>query len=376
MFRIVLSNLFFFFFIAQIFSPYVAGITLYLEVIIALIDPYYRKWVISCKFDRRIYLALFLIPLVFFRPAISIKLLSLAISVSYLFYAYNYGCFYLKRYVCLSIYIAIAQFILFYFVPEASTVLGPTSIATYIWGDYATPTYTNFYEVLWGFIRVSGLSREAGFFASLILAVIVLHYMEWKKESKAISKCYIFLLVIAFLVSLSKMSLLIVPVFLIIWFKKAINLYPSILVFLLFFVFFIVLWYHSDYLADPENMTFTHRFGAYGIMTDINNPIDFLFGNKNLDPSNFTNLYYADRYISIVEGFDMFAGMGGYVITNGIVMTLLLLIILINLNISTTGVLLLLVMTMNVQMDTNQSFVSLTYFIVLKYFKKRYYDIC
>ena len=206
MFRIVLSNLFFFFFIAQIFSPYVAGITLYLEVIIALIDPYYRKWVISCKFDRRIYLALFLIPLVFFRPAISIKLLSLAISVSYLFYAYNYGCFYLKRYVCLSIYIAIAQFILFYFVPEASTVLGPTSIATYIWGDYATPTYTNFYEVLWGFIRVSGLSREAGFFASLILAVIVLHYMEWKKESKVISKCYIFLLVLAFLVSLSKMS--------------------------------------------------------------------------------------------------------------------------------------------------------------------------
>lgn len=373
--RVVYSNLFFFFFVAQIFSPYIAGVTIYLELIFALLDPYYRKWVISQRFDRRIYFALFLIPLFFLRPTISIKLLSLAISVSYLFYAYNNGCFYLKRYLCLSIYFAIAQFILFYFVPEASEVLGPTSIATYIWGDYATPTFTNFYEVLGDFIRVSGLSREAGFFASLILGVIVFCYMEWRMENKTISKTFICLLIVAFFVSLSKMSLLIVPIFLIIWLRKTINAYPAIVVILVFFVFLISLWYHSDYLADPEHETFTHRFGAYGIMMDINNPIDLLFGNKELDASNFTG-DYANSYIRVIEAFDVFAGMGGYVLTNGIIMTLLLLILLINLNISTTGVLLLLVMTMNVQMDTNQNFVSLAYFIALNFFRKKSYAIC
>ena len=375
MIRKIYSNLFFFFFVAQIFSPYVAGVTIYLELIFALLDPYYRKWVISQKFDRRIYLALFLIPLFFLRPTISIKLLSLAISVSYLFYAYNNGCFYLKRYVCLSIYIAIAQFILFYYVPEASTVLGPTSIANYIWGEYATPTYTNFYEVLIGFIRVCGLSREAGFFASLILGVIVLCYMEWSIDGMAISKTFISLLIVAYIISFSKMSLLIVPIFSIIWLRRTINVYPAIVVILVFFVLLISLWYHSDYLTDQENMTFTHRFGAYGIIMDINNPINLLFGYKELDASNFSS-NYANSYIEIIEGFDFFAGMGGYILTNGVIMTVLLLIILINLNISTTGILLLLVMTMNVQMDTNQNFVSLTYFVVLKYFKKRNYDIC
>lgn len=375
MIRTVYSNLFFFFFVAQIFSPFVAGVTIYLELIFALLDPYYRKWVISQDFDRKLYLVLFLIPLFFLRPAISIKLLSLAISVSYLTYAYNNGCFYLKRYACLSIFIAIAQFILFYFVPEASTVLGPTSIATYIWGDYATPTFTNFYEVLGDFIRVSGLSREAGFFASFILGVIVLCYMEWHIEDKPISKKFICLLIVAYLVSLSKMSLLIVPIFLIIWSKKTINAYPAIVVILVFFVFLISLWYHSDYLVDPEHETFTHRFGAYGIIMDINNFIDFLFGNKELDASNFSG-DYASRYISVIEAFDVFAGMGGYILANGIIMTALLLIILINMNISTTGILLLLVMTMNVQMDTNQNFVSLAYFIAIKFFAKKSYAIC
>ena len=372
----IYSNLFFFFFIAQIFSPYVAGITIYLELIFALLDPFYRKWVISQKFDRKIYLALFLIPLFFLRPTISIKLLSLAISVSYLTYAYNNDNFYLNRYVCLSIFIAIAQFVLFYYVPEASTVLGPTSIATYIWGDYATPTFTNFYEVLGDFIRVSGLSREAGFFASLILGVIVLCYMEWSIEDKKIPKKFICLLIVAYLISLSKMSLLIVPIFLIIWLRKTINAYPAIVVILMFFVFLISLWYHSDYLADPEHETFTHRFGAYGIMMDIDNPIDLLFGKKEMDPSDF-NGDYARSYTGIIDYLGgSFAGMGGYVLTNGIIMTLFLLIILINMNISTTGILLLLVMTMNVQMDTNQNFVSLTYFISLNYFRKKSYDMC
>lgn len=54
-------------------------------------------------------------------------------------------------------------------------------------------------------------------------------------------------------------------------------------------------------------------------------------------------------------------------------MTILLIVLLINFQISATGVVLLLFLTLNVQIDTNQNFVTLAYFIVFMYFRTGYY---
>lgn len=366
----IYSNLFFFFFVAQIFSPYIFGVTIYLEFIVAILNPLFWKWAFMNKRDFLQYLLILIMPLLFLKITMSIKLLSLIISVAYLFYTYKIRQFYLFRYLTLSILVATAQFVLFYIRPELSIMIGPNNIANMIWGEYATPTFTNFYEVMIGIIRVSGLSREAGFFASLLICSIIFYYLD--KRKKDYYKWLPLLLGIGYIISFSKMSLLLVPIFMIIWKKKWIDwIHPLIAIFL-FFVIMIIFWYHSDYLIEEEHLTFTHRFGAYGILADINDLQTFLFGNSELTPRDFDG-NYSRKCIKVLDDLPSFAGMGGYIITNGVVLTLLLLILLTNLQITTTGIIVLLLLTLNVQLDTNQNFVTLAYFIVLKFFKTNNY---
>lgn len=345
--------------------------TIYLEIIVALLNPLFWKWVFSGRRDYSLYVLILLVPILFLKITISIKLLSLMISVAYLFYTYRIRQFYLFRYLVLSIIVAIAQFILFYIRPELSIMIGPNNITNMIWGEYATKTYTNFYEVMIGIIRVSGLSREAGFFASLLLCSILFYYLD--KRKREYFRWLPLLFGLGYVVSFSKMSLLLIPVFIIIKVKKWINIIHPIVAICIFFTIMMTFWYHSNYLAKEENMTFTHRFGAYGILPDLHDPSIFLLGTSDLKPADYDNSKIAGKYIQIVSDFKFFAGMGGFVITNGLVMTILLIVLLINFQISATGVVLLLFLTLNVQIDTNQNFVTLAYFIVFMYFRTGYY---
>lgn len=369
--RFVIPNLFFFFFIAQIFSPYVFGVTIYLEVLIALLDFNFCRWLMKGK-QKPLFGVLLILPLIFLRPAISIKLLSLFISVAYLNYSYQNGVFLLKKFFMLSIFVAIVQFVLYYTMPELSIILGPQSISEFIWGEYATITNTNFYEAISGITRVSGLSREAGFFASLLNCVILYHYLESKTKGVKISWTYILFWLVAYVISFSKMSLLIIPMLIIIALKRQINSIPAFTILLLFYFFQFIFWYHSQFLLADGNTTFTHRFGAYGILPDYNNTIDLIFGMKEVSHHQFDGTF-AKKYFEIIDGLGPFGGMGAYIMYNGIILTTLLFIVLIHTGISSTGLLLLLLLTINVQLDTNQNFVVLAYFISLKYLsvKKR-----
>ena len=364
--RVIIPNLFFFFFVAQIFSPYIFGVTLYLEVVIALLDANFFIWLLRGK-KKPLFAILLILPILFMRPSISIKLLCLIISVSYLKYSYLNNCFLLKQYFLLSIFVAIAQFALYYTIPELSIVLGPQNISEYIWGEYATITNTNFYEAITGIIRVSGLSREAGFFASLLNCVVLYYYLECRTVGIKLSWAYKFFLFLAYIISFSKMSLLLFPMLIIISLRKQINTIPVYVILSLFYFIQLVVWYHSQFLLTDGNETFTHRFGAYGILPDYNNIIDLIFGVKEVTYHQFTGTY-AKQYFEIIEGLGPFGGMGAYIVYNGIVLTVLLFALLIHTGISSTGLLLLLLLTINVQLDTNQNFVVLAYFIVFKYF--------
>lgn len=364
--RVVIPNLFFFFFIAQIFSPYIFGVTLYLEVLIAFLDFNFCRWLMKGR-RKPLFMVLLILPLIFLRPAISIKLLSLIISVAYLNYSYQNSFFLLTRYFMLSIIVAIVQFTLYYTIPELSIILGPQSISEYIWGENATITNTNFYEAISGIIRVSGLSREAGFFASLLNCVVLYHYLERKTKGVKLSWTYRFFLLVAYVISFSKMSLLIIPMLIVIALKRQINTAPVYVVLFLFYVIQFAVWYHSHFLLIDDNVTFTHRFGAYGILPDYSNTIDLIFGKKEVTYHQFDGMY-AKRYFEIIDGLGPFGGMGAYIMYNGIILTFLLFVVLIHTGISSTGLLLLLMLTINVQLDTNQNFVVLAYFIAFNYF--------
>lgn len=367
--RKLFSNLFFSLFVAQILSPYIYGITIYLEVLIAFVDPYYRKWLLGHRRKLPLVLLLVSVPVFFLKIIVSLKLICLVLSITYLLYTYQVNLFYLQRFFTISIIVAVAQFCLFYTFPSLSIILGPENISEMIWGEYSTPTFTNFYAVFGGIIRVCGLSREAGFFASMLICVIILCYMEYKKYNIKISKWYFAMLCLAFVISFSKMSLLIIPTILCIRYRKMIDKISQLGMIISLFIFFIVIWYHSDFLAKEENVTFTHRFGAYGIILDINDAVRLLFGSSELSTHDF-NCLYAKKYMDVLEGYTSFAGMGGYIISNGLLLTSILFVMLCNTGVSTTGILLLFLLTMNVQMDTNQNFVVLAYFIAFKYFHK------
>lgn len=163
--EIILSNIFFCFFTAQILSPEVAGKAIYLEVIFAIFNPYFVYWFFHKKFS----LSLLLLPIPLIGIIllgewnITLKLVAIFISVCFLFYSYERNIFLLENWLLFSIFIAVLQFIFVFFDRDLAYLIGPTSISNFLWGEFSIQTFTNFYTIFL-FPRVSGLSRESGFF--------------------------------------------------------------------------------------------------------------------------------------------------------------------------------------------------------------------
>lgn len=358
------SHLFFALFVAQILSPYIWGVTIYLEVVLALLNPFFLIWVAKRKFDSRLYWVFFgvLGVGVFDGVAASVKLNITALSVLFLYYAYERKIFYFYRYLSVSVLVAVTQFGFLIFNPEIARAIGPHNISHSIWGIYATPTFTNFYSVF--FIdRVSGLSRESGFLASLILGAVLLAYLGIRRQGQVVPIGYKVILFVGWVLSLSKMSFILFPVLMLEKLGKLINLVPRFLAVALFVLFFMLFWrLNSGYLLDPANDSFLHRFGAYMVFQSIDAK-QLLLGVHNLKD---VDSVYADDLLSY--GFDRFVGFPGFVFHHGILAVVLFIVVLVFSGISTTGLLVLLLLTINVELDTNQNFVVLAYFIIFKFY--------
>lgn len=358
-------HLFFLFFTMQILSPSINSRTLYLELIVALMNPFFINWLKHKKVYYKILLCIvgivFISSLGHFFTAV--KLLMIFIGVLYLYYSEQQNCFYLKEYVCISILIAILQFLFMFIDMELAIKLGPQNIAKIFWGEYATAANTNFYAIFL-IARVSGLSREAGFFASLIVAVMFFYYLKRKYNGFQISNLEKYLLGIGYCLSFSKMSLALLIILAFEKIKEKLNSLPFVFTVLFFPLLMILFWnYNVEYLLDDDNITFLHRFGAYLCLDELNFK-NFIFGIYDIGKigGNIANLvafYYED-----------FAGFGGFVINNGILVSMVYFFILFINGITSTGILILFFLTINVQFDTNQNFVVLSYFIVMRFFRE------
>lgn len=361
-----LSHLFFFFFIAQILSPLIGEKTLYLEIIVALLNPFFIIWIINKKIKRKyfaIYIAIILL-FVIGNPIASIKFFALSIGVLFLFYSYERNIFYLKTYILISITLAMLQFFFTFYNPQIAYFLGPTNIAKTLWGEHATATFTNFYSIFL-FPRVSGLSREAGFFASLIVAYMLFVFINQNREQIKNPYSQNALLLVGYILSFSKMSFIIFPLIIIEKLRKIINIIPPFISILFFLIFMMVFWsINIDYLVEPSHATFLQRFSAYPTLLEINLN-QFFFGIN--DPSEIN----AKLAQILHDRGGIFAGFGGYILYNGILSVLVVLIGLYFAGVSSSGILILLLLTINVEIDTNQNFVVLTYFIILKYYATR-----
>ena len=360
--EILLSNLFYLFFCAQILSPQVGTVTIYLENVIALANPFFLSWVAKRCTNQHLWMLFLAIGLcvVMCDYVLIPKVIVFAISIAYIVYSRERQLFYLFRYVGLSTLFAIAQFALLFVDPSLAVAIGPTNIAETVWGNYATGTFTNYYAVF-ALVRVGGLSREGGFFATLILNCILIYIIDRRERGyKSITVQVI--LFIGFVLSLSKMSLVLIPAWLVIKYRRWFDRIPFAVVPVLFSVPLMILVANSfEFLTEAENGTYLQRFGGFGVLFDLDVK-QLLFGVEHLNeiPAPLAKAALSSPY----DHMDYFAGFAGYILAHGLLGTCVTLCVLWLLGISPAGLLLLLLLTVNLDITTNQNFVTLTYFII------------
>ena len=363
----ILANVFCFFFVVQILSPMVTGKTIYIDFLLAVFNPFFLLWISKYRISMDYIVIILLLGFigVLGHPMTSMKIVFTLIEVMYLFYIYDRRLWYIHYYIQISILVAAIQIYGLLFDPNISLLLSPENLSHMVWGAYATPTNSNFYALVEdGIPHVSGLSREAGFMASLLLAGIYIEYLFSKEGYWSTSKLAKVFYIIGYVISFTKMSFLIAPVYIIHRLRGVINMMPLCFVFAFWIVGMMIYWsFNQNFLLDTGNITFLHRFGAYVSLWNLDTK-ELIFGVDNLTK--------IDSYVAHTIGgdYDFFAGFGGWLITNGLLSGMIYLLILYRLHITGCGLLLLFLLTVNVQPDTNQNFVVLAYFILLKFYRR------
>lgn len=357
------ANLFFCFFTIQILSPMINGKTIYLDVVIALLNPCFWVWLFG-KFEFRLNYFFSLLAFAVFcicgHAEAAIKFFLIAIEVCCLLYLDLKNMWYIKIYFVISCAFLILQQIFLVYSPEVSVLLGPTNIASLVWGDYASATFTNFYDVFeFGLPRTSGLSREAGFFASLMAMIFLNDYCAKKYDGKKMNFKHKILYIISYIGSFSKVSLVLPLQVLLLHVARYVRCIPFGMIVVMYFALFVYIGNsNTKFLLEPENVTFLHRFGGYVSILGVDIQ-SFLFG------IDITRIQ--DMYSMPVADFKNFAGFSGFVLQNGFIATFVFFVALYMLGINSLGVLMLLLTTLTTSFETMQNFIVLQYFMLFRY---------
>lgn len=288
-----------------------------------------------------------------------VKCIAILNTLLYLIYLKKNKLFHiLYTFIFFNIFICIAQFSFLYINRNISDAIGPTNIANLVWGKYATPTFTNFYTIFL-FPRVCGLSREAGFFASL-LGIAYIVYISDEDEQKTKLKNILFF--IGFVLSLSKASGLIIGVILIIKLRKIINIVPFFIGVALFISVFIFI--SNNVLLpkyyDPANQSITHRISGYTIMSKM--PLtELISGKDTIEDISIANQY---TFLSSLGDLDQFAGLPNTIIHKGVIVFIIFLVLLYLSGVSFSGFLIITLLTFTTDYFTCTSFIVLGYFYV------------
>ncbi|WP_062516228.1 hypothetical protein [Demequina gelatinilytica] len=358
----VMSHLFFFLFVAQIFSPLFGGVTLYLEVVVAVLHPRFVRWVWNLKPAPYPLAITVVTAAVLSVHSLSnlVKVAALIISVLYLVFAHRSGLFHLYRWITVSVALAVVQWTLVTIGTagsrELARTLGPKALSEAVWGEHATQTFTNFYAVIGDSVRVSGLSREGGFFASLLVGTLMVIYLDPRSRYRT---RHALTAGLGIMLSLSKTTFVLPGLYLLVRARRLINHIPSGLAVLAFFAVSAG-WAvtNESTLVEQGNRSFLHRFGAYTVVSQMD-PGQLLWGEGSI------SAYSGDVATTAGVRFEEFAGTGGFLLAHGIVGVALWLLAVHALGGSTTSVVYILGATVAVSPTTNQNFVVLAYFAAL-----------
>lgn len=358
-----LAHLFFLLFCAQILSPHIHGFTIYLEVLVAGLNPFFLRWAAHLRIRSQYLLSTAAVTFasIFAGPKLLIEVVALALAVLFLFYADNKNVFYLRIYLLLSTLVAVTQFVLTLTGSPLARLIGPTYISELVWGQWATPTYTNFFAI-YALPRVSGLSREAGFFAALVTAYAALLFARWSRGDASPSPLGLLSTAIGYIVSFSKISFGLPLVLIIEMLRRYLSHIPFgvMLIAIVILATTFTLGF-SDALTDDSG-SIAHRLGGYPTLLDAS--LEQLFFGVSDVQTAFDNPYVR----ALPDKFVNFAGFAGFVLTYGLIVTGALLLALYFGGLSSVGLALLLLITANVTLVTNQNFVVLAYYVAFRYY--------
>ena len=372
----LIAFIYFIVFTTPILSPAINGFTIYLYWFIPFLDIYFIAYIYNMfkqKIKTKYILAVFLVVLcsiILEEYILLIKILTLVIMIWYLKYCKENKTFkYLYYGVNFNIIIAIIQFTLCYISIDLAYKFGPTYVSKLLWGDLATTSFTNFY-VIFSLVRVSGWSREAGFFASLIIITFI-HYIYDKDMKK--NKLQYILFVIGFIISFSKISFLMLLLIPTLVFRKQIKKIPYFLgiVILTLTMIGISNIMEKKGLYTFENITYIYRIGGYSVLQDLNVQ-EFAFGVDTIDELN-SNIYYNHPYLynlyldkeaSIFMEIN-FSGIAELIIHNGFICFIVIILSFYLIKFDFFDFLIIFLNTITVSFFTSTSFVILGYFLVV-----------
>lgn len=356
--------------IATPINPYISGFTVYIWILLILLDfDFVRKL-------RSINVKLLIVCLMWLLLMVIEQQFTMVFKLAVIFMGVTYLClmddevFPKLRYAfIISCAFCITQFFLYFIDPEMSASIAGENLGKLIWGEkYFTPAYINQYVVLL-FPRMGGLSREAGFFVSL-LAIMVLIILRRRKIS--IKEKLVYLL--SYFFSLSKVSIFIFVLYLFLPFRKLINKVPVILTLILVISAFMITANSLDieknnYVYDNESIA--HRFSSSYIVSQLDYKSFFLGCNNVaiscLDEKN--NSFVS--YFSDPDGLQPNTGLNGVWFQFGLVGMILLFVTFIILGFKSFDIIVLVLITSTVTFMTVDNFLVLTYYYILTYSKHR-----
>nr|UKE83378.1 hypothetical protein KXZ65_19990 [Pectobacterium sp. PL152] len=224
-----------------------------------------------------------------------------------------------KLYVWMLISISwcILQFVLYQINPSLSSMIGPSEISRTLWGEYATATYSNQYELFF-FPECQGFQR--GWILCILIGGNVLNKSKiqgcYKEREDFIFLGYVF--------SISKVSFVAIILFFIQRLKRYLSKIPLV-VFIFIFFFIFVLAHYLDVGVSPFfylNESIAHRLSSSYLISDMKIP-NLIYGCDS-NYSCFQNNQPMLNYLSNID-LKPNIGLAGVVIDLGVIGLLLFL---------------------------------------------------
>jgi capsular exopolysaccharide synthesis family protein len=358
MYSKIVSVLFYMFFTCVIFNPRVNGYTIYFYLFIPFLDPSYLRFLTATARSWSGPLLVAVAVSLLGSPSVAMRVISIALCIGYLMYTMGRRICYLHHWMGINVAFAIVQFAVYYVDRGLAAQLGPTLLAQSIWGQYATRTYSNYYEIFY-FARASGFSREAGFFSSLLVASLIAHLLTEKVNKKLVA-----MYCVGLFICFSKSSLILFIFLALFPLRHKLRLIHPLLVFTAFIG---VVGLTGIYLGSHDfygSTTFAHRFNGYPFLLDAK--LEDLLGGVTADDVRSRYMYLpAFRLVEteIASGVP-FAGLPASIAEMGLFSALLLFGVVAFTASDGFVMLLLLLLTSTVSITTVTSFVPIAYLIL------------